>query len=74
MLIRTDDLPDFILSGYKVEAYVPIFDGKIDCIMVRNFSQNNVLKPKKAIRLFPIYLKLLKLDNYEKLQILEWNH
>ena len=36
--IHSDALPDFILNGYVVEAFVPEFyEGKADCIMVAKF-------------------------------------
>jgi lysine 2,3-aminomutase len=36
--IHSDALPDFILNGYVVEAFVPEFyEGKADCIMVAKY-------------------------------------
>lgn len=36
--IHSDALPEFMLNGYVIEAYVPEFyDGKADCIMVAKF-------------------------------------
>jgi len=36
--IHSDALPEFMLNGFAVEAYVPEFyDGKTDCIMVSKF-------------------------------------
>lgn len=70
-LIRTDDLPDFILSGYKVEAYVPkFFDGKTDCIMVSKFlTEQRAKTPRKQLGLFSDLLEITEVeDNYEKLQ------
>jgi lysine 2,3-aminomutase len=39
--IHSDALPEFMLNGYVIEAFVPEFyDGKADCIMVAKFFDN----------------------------------
>lgn len=52
--IHTGDLPDFILNGYKVEAYIPKFyKGKTDCVMASKFFEKKRGKtPKKLLKTF----------------------
>jgi beta-lysine N6-acetyltransferase len=52
--IHTGDLPDFILNGYKVEAYIPKFyNGKTDCVMASKFFDKNRGKsPEKLLKTF----------------------
>lgn len=52
--IHTGDLPDFILNGYKVEAYIPKFyNGKTDCVMASKFFDKKRGKsPKKLLKTF----------------------
>lgn len=52
--IHTDDLPDFILNGYKVEAFIPkYYNGKTDCVMASKFFDKKRGKsPKKLLKTF----------------------
>lgn len=52
--IHTDDLPDFILNGYKVEAFIPkYYNGKTDCVMASKFTDKKRGKsPKKLLKTF----------------------
>lgn len=52
--IHSDALPDFILNGYVVEAFVPEFyEGKADCIMVAKFlADERSHIPKEKVERF----------------------
>jgi beta-lysine N6-acetyltransferase len=58
--IQSDALPEFILNGYVIEAYVPRFyDGKTDCLMVsRFFDENRRLMPAEELKLLFEWLKM----------------
>ncbi|SHF26560.1 beta-lysine acetyltransferase [Mariniphaga anaerophila] len=52
--IHAEDLPVFILKGYKVEAYVPKFyNGKGDCVLAsRFFDKNREDAPAELMNVF----------------------
>src|SRR5690606_38206269 len=52
--IHTDNLPDFILNGYKVEDFIPkYYNGKTDCVMAsKYFDKKRGKSPKKLLKTF----------------------
>ena len=67
-IIRTDDLPYFVMNGYKVEAYIPkFFNGKYDCVMASKFfTKKRAEYPEKQLETFSGLLEDVEVDNNNK--------
>jgi putative beta-lysine N-acetyltransferase len=65
-IIHADELPRFILNGYKVEAYIPRFyKGKTDCVMASKFfDRKRSESPKKLLKTFSALINSLDGTNH----------